>query len=133
MSPAAHVLNCARSDPRYGFAHCLDKREKIRHAVRASQDDHHPEWQLRKVVLLFQFPIHRDERVDLATSAYQEVSVLQAGPTEPLHGQDLVSWKLRNQIVWNVLVKRDAHWSTRFRGRVRVRQWPVGVELMEIA
>ena len=78
-----NVLNCARSDPRYGFAHCLDKREKIRHAVRTSQGDHHPEWQHRKVVLLFQFPIHRDERVDLATSAHQEVSVLQAGPTEP--------------------------------------------------
>ena len=128
-----NVLNLARPDPRDGFAYCDDKREKIRHAVRASQDYYHPEWQYRKVVLFFQFPIHRDERVDLATNAHQEVSVLHAGPTEPLHGQDVVIWKLRNQIVRNVLVKQDAHWSTRFRGRVRVRQWLVGVELMETA
>ena len=104
-----NVLNFARPDPRHGFAHCHDQWEKIRHTVRVSQDDHHSEGQRQKVVLLFQFLIHRDERVDLATSAHQEVSVPHAGPTEPLHGQYVVTWKLRNQIVWNVLVKQDAH------------------------
>jgi hypothetical protein len=65
---------------------------------------------------------HRDEHVDGTASALQQVAILDARPAETLNRRYLVAHELWNQIVWNVLVKQDAHWSARSRAPVREQQ-----------
>ena len=62
-----------------------------------------------QVVLAFKLPIHGHERIDLLVRAPQQLAVLDAGSTEPLHGEHIVTCYLRDQVVWQVLVKQNAH------------------------
>jgi hypothetical protein len=56
-------------------------------------------------VLLFEFAIHRHEHVDRVPRTLQQFAVLDARPAEALNGRHVVARELRNQIVWDVLVR----------------------------
>ena len=54
--------------------------------------------------------IHRDEHIGTVTSSLQQIAVLDPRSADTLYGLHVVARELGNQVVWNLLVKQDAHW-----------------------
>lgn len=62
--------------------------EQVLNPVRPRHHQHHTEGQHRQILLVCQLSVHGDERVDAGTRPRQEFTVLHAGPTHTLNGQD---------------------------------------------
>ena len=72
-------------------------------------DDDDPKGKLFQPLLELEVAVHRDERVDVPIGATEQFTVLEARPSEPLDGHDLVLGQSLRQIVREILVKQYAH------------------------
>ena len=124
MRSLANALNLARSEACQGRCDCSDERSQILHPVGTRLNYYDAEGKTTEIVLVFEFAIHRQKRIDLPRRAPEQLAVLDPSPTESLDRHDFMTAQFQDQVVRKILVKQNAHWSTESRDRIRVRQWP---------
>lgn len=112
----------ARFDPRQGLVDCSDQRPEVLHSIRPCPNYNNAEGDSGEVVLEFKLAIHRQQRVDQACRAAEQLAVLHASPTQALDRHDVMLAQLQDQVVGKILVKQYAHWPTRCRVRAQARQ-----------
>jgi hypothetical protein len=73
----------ARFDPRQGLVDCSDQRPEVLHSIRPCPNYNNAEGDSGEVVLEFKLAIHRQQRVDQACRAAEQLAVLHASPPKP--------------------------------------------------
>ena len=119
-----NLLQSPGLDPVQRRKNIVDEREEILNPVRSRHNQDYAEGQGREFLLALKFPIHRDKRVGVPGRVPQKIAVLDARPSHALNGRDLVSRQWCNQIVRQILVKQDAHWSAHCRAPAQAPRWP---------
>ena len=120
----ANALYLAGSEARQGRCDRSDKWPKILHPVGTRMNHHDAEGKTTEIVLVFEFAIHRQKRIDLPRRAPKQLAVLDPSPTESLDRHDFMVAQFQDQVVGKILVKQNAHWSAGSRERIRARQSP---------
>ena len=88
------------------------------------QDD--TEWQLGNALLFRETTVHREENIERAAGALEQLTVPHASPSPTSYRLDCVADEQPHQIVGEILIKKDAHRPTPNRGRGRALRRPAG-------